>query len=321
MRHFFVINPKSFLTAKDWSAFLLSVEWCFSVGKRAEYKTYISRFPRDAIAAVRRYIASVPPEETVRVYAVGGDGILFDCLNGIVHAKNAELASIPYGNANDFVRAFGEGNADKFRDIKSMSVAPTVPTDIIKCGVNYAISNCSFGLEAAAVIRMGYLAKMLSKLHSRRKIIPLLYKLGAVVHLFDKGKFVQEYTVTLDGEDFSGRYVNINVGNVFGNGGSNTPSPYAVPDDGIINAIFLKESSTPAILSFISDYCAGGYERHPKAFFARSFRELNVKCEEPMYVVLDGERFFTKNFSLKVLPKAVKIVAPAGLTYVGGKPK
>ncbi|GHV09034.1 diacylglycerol kinase [Clostridia bacterium] len=316
MRHFFVINPKSFITAKDWRTFLLSVERCFSVGKRAEYKTYISRFPRDAIAAVRRYIASVPPEETVRVYAVGGDGILFDCLNGIVNYPNAELASVPYGNANDFVRAFGEGHADKFRDIKALSTAPTILTDILQCGVNYAISNCSLGLEAAAVIRMNWLSRILSKMHNRRKLIPLLYKFGAVVHLLDRGRFIQEYEVTLDGENLSGRYVNINVGNIFGNGGSNSPSPYALPDDGIANVIFLNATSAPKVVSIISDYCSGGYERHPKSFFAKEFKEMRVKSREPMYVVLDGESFFSRDFSMKILPKAVKIVAPPGLTYV-----
>ncbi|GHV34608.1 lipid kinase [Clostridia bacterium] len=316
MRHFFVINPKSFLTARDWRTFLLSVERCFSVGKRAEYKTYISRFPRDAIAAVRRYIASVPAEETVRVYAVGGDGILFDCLNGIVNYPNAELASVPYGNANDFVRAFGEGQADKFRDIKAMSCAPTVLTDIIQCGVNYSISNCSFGIEAAAVIRMNYLAKILGKLHSRRKLIPMLYRLGAAVHLLDKGQCVQKYELTLDGKDFSGKYTGISVGNIFGNGGTNTPNPYAVPNDGVLNAIFLRESSALATLAVLPDYCAGRYEQRPKSFFAETFTEMRIKSEEPMYVILDGESFFARGFSMKVLPKAVKIVAPVGLTYI-----
>ena len=78
MRHFFVVNPHSFRTQDGLSRILKDLEDGFSIGRGAEYKIYISRYPRDAVAAVHRYVSNVPPDETARVYAVGGDGILFD---------------------------------------------------------------------------------------------------------------------------------------------------------------------------------------------------------------------------------------------------
>jgi len=103
MRHFFVINPHSFKAyEKDMIQVLTEIESSFSGKDSDEFNTHISRYPRDAIAVVHRFIASCPGDETVRIYAVGGDGILFECLNGMVDFPNAELTSVPYGNANDF---------------------------------------------------------------------------------------------------------------------------------------------------------------------------------------------------------------------------
>ncbi|MDR2304015.1 MAG: acylglycerol kinase family protein [Treponema sp.] len=100
----------------------------FETRIREEYDIRISRFPRHAIRTVWRYLTRAGPETNVRVYAVGGDGILFDCFNGLVGLPNAEFALIPRGRINDFVRSFGEGLADTFRDIPLLASAPTLPT-------------------------------------------------------------------------------------------------------------------------------------------------------------------------------------------------
>jgi diacylglycerol kinase family enzyme len=232
MRHLFVINPKSFNTSAEWRAFLLSVENCFSTGKREEYKIYISRYPRDAIAAVHRYISGIPAEETIRVYAVGGDGILFDCLNGLFGFPNAELASVPYGNSNDFLRSFGNMNVKRFRNIKVLSHSPTVLTDVVRCGNSYSISNAAVGLEASAVEQVAKTSALLKNINLGKKYVPLMYKFGGIQCMFDKSKRLQYYNLTIDGKDYSGEYVNISVGNVFANGGSSSPNPYAIPNDG-----------------------------------------------------------------------------------------
>ena len=316
MRHLFVINPKSFITAGGWREFLLNVEGTFSVGKRAEYKIYISRYPRDAIAAVRRYIESVKDDETVRVYAVGGDGILFDCLNGIIKYPNAELASIPYGNSNDFIEAFGKNKEHLFRNIKLMSRAPSVPTDVIQCGVNYAICSCSFGIEGAAVLRMNDIVFRLQNFNGKRGIIKALYQLGAVLHIFDSDNFWQKYALSFDGVDWSGDYCNIQIANVFGNGKGNTPSPYAVPNDGWLDAVLFKKSGKLKTLARITGYTKGEFEKYPRDFFHTRFKSMEIASGRPMQVILDGETFNTKKISMMLIPNAVKIVVPDGLDYV-----
>jgi diacylglycerol kinase family enzyme len=314
MRHLFVVNPKSFVTLKDLKNFLLDVEMCFSIGHRAEYKIYISRYPRDAYSAVHRYLSNNPDDETVRVYAVGGDGIAFDCLNGLANFPNAELAPIPYGNANDIVRGFGDENTRFFRDIKLMSKSPSRPVDMMKCNGHYALGNCSIGVEAIACRVFG---DAIDKINTgkMRKYVPLLYKLGAVKALIDGSAKGIDYRLTLDGVDFSDRYMMISIGNMPHNGGTNTPNPLARPDDGELEAVTLHVCSAARTLRVIPAYTSGQFVRFPKLFEHRSFREMRCESDSLMIVILDGEIFYTREIELKIIPNGTKIVSPNGIGF------
>jgi diacylglycerol kinase family enzyme len=316
MRHLFVINPRSFVELKSLKSFLLSVEDCFSTGKRAEYKIYISRYPRDAIAAVNRYIGSFTEDETVRVYAVGGDGILFDCLNGIIGHENAELASVPYGNANDFLRAFGQYNVKRFRDIKTLSHSGTLLTDIIKCGTNYSILNTSIGLESSAAPSVEPLVKLVTSSPNSAKIMPFVYNLGGLKCILDKDVRLQYYDLYIDGEDYSGTYININVANTFGNGGNNAPNPYAVPDDGLFDVVLIKPMSAIKCIRLFSDYVKGKANEHPDQFIVRRGRHLLCKSDRILRIDLDGEYYLTNQIEMQIIPKAVKVVVPDNTRYL-----
>jgi diacylglycerol kinase family enzyme len=263
MRHFFVINPHSFRTLKSWKQIMMDLENCFSVGRRTEYKIYTSRHPRDAIAAVDRYLLSVPPDETVRVYAVGGDGILFDCLNGMVDFPNAELTSVPYGNANDFVRAFGEGVNPAFRDIKKLSASPSFPVDIIKCGTNYALNEANIGIIGQTMLYANAILRRATRQWIKR-VTPHIYTVSGLRAMLNKDVLYQNYTVNMDGEDLSGQYGNIHFSNGPCNGGVMTPSPYAIPDDGLLNVIFIRGSHVLKIAQTLSDYESGRFEKQKK---------------------------------------------------------
>jgi diacylglycerol kinase family enzyme len=139
MKHLFIINPKSFRTRRRLDQLIAGIDGYFKTRDQADYQIYISKYPRDAIGAIRSYMGAVPADITVTVNAVGGDGILLDCLNGIIIYSNTELAVVPYGVTNNFVRAFGEGREALFRDIGLQAISPAIPTDILKCGSNYAI--------------------------------------------------------------------------------------------------------------------------------------------------------------------------------------
>jgi len=313
-RHLFVINPKSFVRLNDLKDFLLSVEMCFSVGHRAEYRVYISRYPRDAYSAVYRYLAATPTDETVRVYAVGGDGILFDCLNGMAKFPNAELAPIPYGNTNNFVRSFGAGNMKLFRNIKLMSKAPVRLTDMILCGEQYALCSCSVGIEASAVHAFSKLTALFNSGRVRR-FIPFLYKCGAFISLLDDSRNNMSYRLTFDGKDYSGDYHFVHISNTGQNGGGCIPDPLAIPDDGILDAITCLSTSTLHSLRMLPAYTSGKFYKFPNHMKHYNLKEFHCESDDLMHIILDGETFYAHELDMKILPKAVKIVSPNGIGF------
>jgi diacylglycerol kinase family enzyme len=312
MKHLFIINPKSFPDKREMSKFIMSV----SENLHNNTTVLISRYPRYAVSKVNGFLKEATAQgEKVRVYAVGGDGILFDCLNGMVKYTGHELASVPYGNANDFLRAFGAENVPLFRDIKLLSRSPSVPTDVFRCGENFAISIASLGLEGSAILVTEKIAKSLSKFSFLRKLIPILYTFGAVVVIFNKKLRSQYYNVTIDGKDYSGEYVDINIGNSFGNGGKNAANPYAVPNDGFLDAVFIKKMSLIKCLFTVSAFTHGQFEKFSGSFFHVRFKKLEANSNEPIRICCDGEAFYASDLNVEIFPRAFNIIAPEGVNY------
>jgi signal transduction histidine kinase/diacylglycerol kinase family enzyme/DNA-binding NarL/FixJ family response regulator len=312
LKHLFVINPKSFPERKEMNAFCENVKDI--LGDAASI--IISRYPRYATSKVNSYLSEKTKKgEKVRVYAVGGDGILFDCLSGVLQYPESELASVPYGNANDFLRAFGSENAPVFRDIKLLSQSPSVSTDVFRCGANMALVNAAIGLEGSSILVTASMAKKLAKIPFLRKLIPTLYILGAVVVLFDKKLRSQYYQITLDDVDYSGEYIDINIGNCYGNGGSNASNPYAMPDDGYLDAIFIKKMPLLKCLIAVNAFTSGNFEKFPAEFFHVRFKKMFASSEEPIRIAADGEAFYTSEVSIEIHPKSVNIIAPEGIIY------
>jgi diacylglycerol kinase family enzyme len=312
--HLFIINPKSFRKKAELEAVSARIEEVFKDGRHGDYAVYVSQFPRDAIGEIRKRIEAAGKDEKVRVYAVGGDGILFDCLNGVVGLANAELASVPYGRSNDFIRAFGEGLSDRFRDIEALAAAPVFPTDLIYYGNNYALNVCTIGLESVAVIKMAELNKRHPKFLA---MFPFFYDFmfffGGFLAIFDRELLYQRYEITIDGEDYSGTYSAINISNGPCYGGDKSAVPSAVPDDGLLDVLLFKSIGTLKTLGVISRYIQG--RAPPKYRLLRRAKKISIRSELPLLIGMDGEVLFDNSITVEVAPGAVKIAAMGDLHY------
>jgi diacylglycerol kinase family enzyme len=258
--------------------------------------------------------------ENVRVYAVGGDGILFDCLNGIVGLPNVELAAVPYGASNDMIRAFGEDKKELFRNIKLQAVSPAILTDVIHCGNNYALNFCTVGIESDTIRNCQNMYNKVSFGIKRIKKLDafvystLLYVSGAI-SVFNKKILNQYYKITIDGEDFSGVYGTINIANGPCYGGNKSPVITAMPNDGILDALFFQCMNSFKAACLIPPFTKGKFRRFPKYFTLKRLKKIEIFSNDPLLVDLDGEVFFDTSLTVEVIPAAVKIVAPGGISY------
>ncbi|MDR0818344.1 MAG: hypothetical protein LBN43_02075 [Oscillospiraceae bacterium] len=314
MLHLFVINPKSFRSTSEVEAVVTEIIQAFSKNHEP-YKVYMSRAPRDAIGAINKYVEAAPRGETVRVYAVGGDGILFDCINGIIGLPNAEITNVPYGNSNDFLLSFGERSYPSFSDIQLLAYSPTTETDVLYCGNTHAINCCCIGIEASAILKTASLLNILGKTKVLHRLIPAVYFCGEIIAAIDSGLRRQKYTVIIDGEFFGGVFGVINIGNGSHNAGGRTPQPYALPNDGLLDVILYKSSSVFNALRIVGPYLRGNFEHYPDNFIYRRAKRIEVRSEQPLPIVIDGETFYDTFINVEVMPKAVNFITPPGMTY------
>jgi len=313
MKHLFVINPHSFKAFGNIQDVVQEINACFEYDTEGTHSIHISCYPRDAIEVVHEFILGCPTDETVRIYAVGGNGIHFECLNGMIDFPNAELTCVPHGNANDYDRVFGEDVKDKFRDIKSLLTAPSRPVDVISCGSNYAILGLSIGMVGQAIINANEIFPRLP-VKWLRKNVGLAYSLCAVKAMFDKSVMQQHYTILLDGEDFSGQYCNIYVSNIACNGGTLTPSPYAKPDDGKLHVMLLETRKKRDIISVIGEYNKGHFEKFDWIHY-KTCKVMEIKSEDLLCAEIDGEGFYAREMRIEIMPRCIRFFAPEGLDF------
>jgi diacylglycerol kinase family enzyme len=341
-KHLFVINPRSFLNFREINRVMAEIARCFEKGRGAPpppagnagpdlpsfyspespYAMHISRFSRDAIIIIRRYMALAGAETPVRVYAVGGDGMVFDCLNGIAGLPNTELAILPYGTGGNFLQAFGGKElVPAMRNIAEQIRAPAIPADIIDCGGIYALNSCAVGTEAKIVLRSYPMLRALWKFRRRSAALTeAILRVAAVMEIFDTKSMKQRYRIRMDDEEIEGAMPLIHIANGPGYPVHKNVVPEAVPDDGLLDMVVGRETSLATRLRFMPRYLKGQHGKFSKHGVYRRAQSLSVRSDQPLCIILDGEVFFDTAFNARALPRGVRIASPGGRPFKNGTP-
>lgn len=299
MKHFFIINPKSNSEAYTEKFRHRIEEICRR--KNLDYEIRLTAKNLDAELFAREAVQS---GDAVRVYACGGDGTVNEVVNGIFGFKNAELAVIPIGTGNDFIRTFGD--IKKFSDIETAMDSEALPIDAIKINDRICINIANIGFDAAVVQRVERLRK--------KRFVPkaVSYHLGVAICLI---KFPKE-TLKIkfdDGEELDEKFLLTLFANAqYYGGGYRSASPAKV-DDGMMDVITVKNVSRRAFVSNVSAYQKGtiiGTPAGDKILKHRLCRRAVLTKETPFTVCYDGEMLPTTRAEIECMPKSIRFVIP-----------
>lgn len=308
MRHVFIINPIS--GKKDAAQGLLpgiktAVAGC---GVSAEYHT--TEAPRHAAHLAEECAKSGQP---VRLYAVGGDGTLNEVLRGALPYAGAEVACVPCGSGNDFVRAFGD--KAPFLDIRAQINGTAMPIDLMEVDGGICAAITSTGLDAEVAYNI-----------PKYRRIPLLggsmaYNISIVEKLLKPlGK---QLSITIDGREQRGRFLIAAVCNARHYGGGYNAAPYATLDDGMLDVILVKKISRLLIASIIGKYKKGIHLQQGAVAPALQKYMTYVRAREvliqplgtePFILNVDGECGPAPRLYARVLPGAARFVLPVGVS-------
>ena len=306
MRHIFIINPHS--GKGNWLEELeANIE---QAAAEAGITPEIFKDPdRDAtIAFMRRAAESGEP---VRIYACGGDGTVFNAVNATYGHKNVQIAVVPYGSGNDFIKLFGQ--KDALRDIRRHIHGTPHWIDAIECGEDVSVN----------IVSMGFDAEVNAKQATTKKI-PLVggpagYNL-ALLSCIAK-KFYSKFTVQIDDEPpVTGEFAFAIGGNSRWYGGGFKACPKALPDDGLMDCITVSRAvSKLKMITMIGTFKKGEYLDDPEWLkFTRFTRGkvIRVHSDTPAAVNIDGEIRMATDVTFELKEKAVCYVVPKGSQYL-----
>jgi diacylglycerol kinase family enzyme len=313
MKHVYLVDPKSF-HGQQWKmdGLVDSIGQFFrKQEEKPNFSILFSHYPRSAIGHIQKQVDEAEEDETVRVYAIGGDSILFDCLNGIAGIPNMELAVVPYGEANDFIRVFGEKKAELFKDMESISTSETIPTDAIAVGNNVAINGCCVGVIPAVDMKKDVSRAKYSKGIGRFSL-GFWFFLDRITTFLNKDIISHHYNITIDDVDYSGTYSLVNIFNSPYFYRKRIPLDGSMPDDGFMDVVLFK-SMGPFSTSWLFKKYARG--KLPSNCVRVQAKKVEIKSDTPMWIQTDSEYLMDTSIAFEVMPEAVQVVAVNNLTY------
>ena len=281
--------------------------------KGLDFEIYKTTGPKSVIPFLKEYLKKA--KDTVRVYACGGDGTVFEVVNGLVGFDNAELAILAVGTGNDFVKIYG--GKEKFSDFGALINGKVQEIDLSKLSCPkmaeplYSVNVINFGFDAI-VGAMGnyYKENGLPEKAQKKGLDPYEYALknDAMKH----GRF-NDIEVFADGEKLNEKQILLaTLAQGQWVGGQFKCAPKSDNTDGLIDVCVLKTMTFLGLGMIIGTYTKGKHLDKPrKKIVYRQAKQIKMVAPQDFDVCVDGEMIKGNNFTVEVCPKAIKLVPPS----------
>ena len=189
----------------------------------------------------------------VRLYACGGDGTLNEILQGAAGHPQVELACLPLGSGNDFVRNFA-CPIERFRDVKAQIRGEAQSLDVILTDRGYCAAICSAGLDAQVAYGI-----------PKFRRIPLCggtmaYKLSILQQLL--GPLGRRLVLEIDGQRMEQDCLMAAVCNGSTYGGGFYAAPQASLTDGLLDVVVVRRIGLLRIARVLGLYKEGRHMRN-----------------------------------------------------------
>ncbi len=295
MKNYFIVNP----TSGNKTA-LKTIKNLIG-DNDFDYEIIETEYQHHAINIVKNIAQK---GEECRVFACGGDGSLFDVVNGAVGYDNVEVGIIPCGTGNDYIKYYG--NKKDFLTNDYLFNGEAIDIDLIRFQDKYCVNIASIGMDAY-VCQQKERLKFLSKISGKLAYIVALL----ITFLFHMSA---KFKVKIDDEDFFERELMFIVaanGRYYG--GSFNPTPNAIVNDGFIDAMTINKVSRLDVLSLIGKYQKGKHITLEDLCTIKRAKRVEVISEKTIPVNLDGELFDSNTAVFEMVESAVKFVIPSKL--------
>lgn len=294
MKNYFIVNPVS---GKN-EALKVVKNLLKNADSDFNYEIIVTEFEHHA-TRIAKTIAE--RGEGCRIFACGGDGTLFDVVNGVVGYENVEVGVIPCGSGNDYVKTFAK--AEDFLSPDNFCEGVSVPVDLIKFEDKYCINIASIGMDAFVV----------KQKNDMKKLSEFNGELAYIVSVFIT--FIKNmggrFKVTVDDKDVYDRdFLFVVAANGRYYGGSFNPTPNACVNDGLIDILLLNSVSRFTVIKLLKKYQKGLHINLTDICKIVRGKRIVIESEKEIPVNVDGEIYNSAKITFEMVEKGVKFIVP-----------
>jgi YegS/Rv2252/BmrU family lipid kinase len=293
-RTFIVLNPVAGATDTDAAREMIreTLE-----ARKIDYDIYLTRKGDN----LRKVVTQALDDGYQRVAAVGGDGTIALAASALVN-RNIPLAVLPAGSGNGLARGLGIP-LDLSSALDIALTSPAVRTiDAMQVGDNYFFLNVSAGLSSLTIQntprsdkrKYGIFAYILWGWEQFKQFRPFLFK------------------VTIDGSQRS--YIGSEVMV------ANTPfqliNPYTdertiIPDDSLLDVCVVLSRRWREVPALAMELLTNRATRQRTLDCEQAHKEVLIESFRPLPVQGDGEIIGMTPVTLRLLPRALRVIVPA----------
>lgn len=238
------------------------------------------------------------------IVAAGGDGTLFEVLNGYLRnpaAHKPPLGLIPNGTGNAFMKELGLRDSDWRKAIDILARNQPRALDVGRLqtqGETWYFLN---------IVGMGFIAEIAATAARLKWLGNAAYTLAVLLRL--PWLKAQRLRLDIDGTTVERDGVFVEVANSSYTGTSFLIAPEARLDDGLLDVVLLKRISRLGLLRLFRTVYDGSHIRHAQVEYLQ-VRSITVTESTPGQLVPDGEIFGSTPARFECLPGAVRFLWP-----------
>lgn len=257
----------------------------------------------DAVGSMEREVALQVSNGAAHIIAIGGDGSVNECVNGIQQAgKESVLSAIPSGTGNDFAKA-----CDISLDWKQATHAliERIKNNAAPRRIDLGCVNDRFFANGVGI---GIDAKATRIARSIRWPIGNLVYLAALLRCLYDGVATPELQIHGTDVEFRGPVTLATICNGPWVGGIFHIAPTAVNSDGRMDLLIADPVSRPRVLGLLPKLMRGQHLQEPEISH-QLIDKLIVTSVEPIECHIDGEVQAPQvRFEIKVLSGALHLL-------------
>ena len=246
-----------------------------------------------------------------KIMTMGGDGTLNEVVNGVFTQSVCDptdiiIAMIPVGTGNDWGKMFGIPS-DYEQAIKIIKETNLFLHDIgVVDFYNGKESARRYFLNIAGLGFDSVVVKRTNAHKDKGRSGKTIYLLNLLLSLI--GYKSTRAEINVDGQKISNNIFTVSIGNGKYSGGGMKQTPFAIPDDGLLDVTVIGDMSKPEIIWNLSLLYNGKILEHPKI---KGFKGKNIKItsEETVFVEVDGESLGHTPIEFNIIPKSIRIVS------------